>query len=73
MLTAKQWDEDKLTTVEYDGHIWEVGYFGEKNNGYSAYGFRQDNHYIRVTSKYEAELIAELFKEAIGGCNVDSS
>jgi hypothetical protein len=50
--------EDNLTKIEYDGHTWEFGYFGEKNNGFSAYGFRQDGIYIRVTSKYEAELFA---------------
>ena len=54
--------EDDLTKLEYDGHIWEFGHFGEKNNGFSAYGFRQDGIIIRVTSKYEAELIAMLFQ-----------
>ena len=57
--------EDKLTKLEYDGHTWEFGLFGEKNNGFSAYGFRQDGTIIRVTSKYEAELLARLFKEIV--------
>jgi len=58
--------EDNLIKLEYDGHSWEIGYFGEKNNRFSAYGFRQDGMYIRVTSKYESKLIAELFKASIG-------
>ena len=56
--------EDRLTVIEHDGHSWEVGYFGEKNNGFSAYGFRQDGMYIRVTSKYESELFESLLRLA---------
>ena len=58
--------EDNLVRLEYGGHIWEFGYFGAKRNGYSAYGFRQDGTIIRVTSKYEAELIAKLFQQGGG-------
>ena len=61
--------EDNLTVFEYDGHTWEVGYFSEKNkvnrNGFSAYGFRQDGVFIRVTSKYEAELFESLLRIAV--------
>ena len=60
--TPKNTKEDNLDRFDYDGHVWEVGYFGESNNGYCAYGFRQDGIIIRVTSKYEAELIYSLFK-----------
>ena len=56
--------EDNLVKFNFDGHIWEVGYFGDKNNSFSAYGFRQDGVYIRVTSKYESELITSLFDSA---------
>ncbi|KKM92424.1 hypothetical protein LCGC14_1218450, partial [marine sediment metagenome] len=52
--TPKNTKEDNLDRFDYDGHVWEVGYFGESNNGYCAYGFRQDGIIIRVTSKYEA-------------------
>ena len=61
-IIERNYMEDNLIKLEYDGHVWEFGYFGEKNNGYSAYGFRQDEVMIRVTSKYEAELIANLFQ-----------
>jgi len=54
--------EDNLEMFEYDGHIWELGYFGKKNNGYSAYGFRQDGIIIRVTSKYEADIFLKSLK-----------
>jgi hypothetical protein len=47
---------DKLEIILYDNHIWEVGYFQEKDEGYNAYGFRQDGTIIRVTSQYEANL-----------------
>ena len=53
--------DDNLVKLECDGHTWEFGYFGEKNNGFSAYGFRVDGNIIRVTSKYEAEIIKSLF------------
>jgi hypothetical protein len=53
---------DKLETINFDGHVWEFGFFGEKNNGYSAYGFRQDGIIIRVTSEYEAKLLADIFR-----------
>jgi len=53
--------EDKLETIQYDGHTWEVGYFGCQNNGYSAWGFRQDGVIIRVTSEYEAKLLSRMF------------
>lgn len=54
-------EADNLAKFFYDGHDWEIGYFGSDNNGYNAYGFRQDKTIIRVTSKYEAELIYHLF------------
>jgi len=56
---------DKLETINYDGHVWEVGYFREKDCGFEAYGFRQDGIFVRVTSKYEAELILSLLKNAL--------
>ena len=56
--------KDELTVIEYDGHSWEVGYFGEKNNGFSAYGFRQDDIIIRVTSEYEARIFEQLLRIA---------
>ena len=58
-FTPTHRDEDNLETFNYDGHVWEFGHFGELNNGFSAYGFRQDGDYIRVTSKYEATLLYE--------------
>ena len=63
----QDYKEDNLIKLEYDGHIWEFGHFGEMNNGFSAYGFRQDGIYIRVTSKYESELLCKLFNFAIRG------
>lgn len=48
--------KDELETILYDGSTWEVGHFGCEDNGYSAYGFRQDGLIIRVTSKYEADI-----------------
>ena len=60
--TPQNYNEDNLDKFNYDGHMWEVGHFGEKKNGYSAYGFRQDGIIIRVTSKYEAELIYSLLE-----------
>ena len=64
-MSYQDYMEDNLTRIEYDGHIWEVGHFGERNNGFTAYGFRQDGIYIRVTSQYESELIAKLFQKAL--------
>ncbi len=58
--TPSNSNEDNLDRINYDGHVWEIGHFGEDNNGFSAYGFRQDGTIIRVTSKYEAELISLL-------------
>lgn len=63
----ESYDDDNLDQFDYDGHVWEVGYFGEKNNSHSAYGFRQDGIIIRVTSKYEAELIHSLFNCVTSG------
>jgi len=59
-MDEQDYHKDNLTKVEYDGHIWEFGHFGEDNNGFSAYGFRQDGIIIRVTSKYEADLFCQL-------------
>ena len=59
--TPKNYAEDNLDRFNYDGHVWEVGYFGEKKHGHNAFGFRQDGTTIRVTSKYEAEVIYSLF------------
>ena len=65
MAEKKQYKEDNLTKLKYDGHIWEVGHFGENNNGFSTYGFRRDGIKVRVTSRYEAELIANLLSKAL--------
>ena len=61
-MIEQNYMEDNLVRLECDGHTWEIGHFGEKKNGYSAYGFRQDGTIIRVTSKYESELLARLFQ-----------
>ena len=49
-------NKNEAETIIIDGHTWEVGYFGCEDNGYSAYGFRQDGLLIRITSAYEAEI-----------------
>ena len=62
---TEDYRQDRLDIINFDNHTWEFGHFGEDNNGFSAYGFRQDGTIIRVTSKYEAEVIAFLFKQAL--------
>ena len=57
--------DDNLDTFISDGHKWEVGHFGERNNGYSAFGFRQDGLCIRITSKYEAEFLGRLISDTV--------
>jgi hypothetical protein len=53
--------ENILQRMNFDGHSWEIGYFDIDDEGFSAYGFRQDGIIVRITSKYEAELIAKVF------------
>lgn len=48
----------KLVVVNYDGHVWKIGQFGN-----DSYGFQQDDCPERYTSEYEAEL----FYFLIGG------
>jgi hypothetical protein len=55
--------KDDLKVFNYDGHKWEVGFFGDQNNRFCAYGFRQDDMVIRITSKYEAKVFADLLSK----------
>lgn len=63
-MANKEYLKDDLTRIEYAGHIWEFGHFGEEKNKFSAYGFRQDGTIIRVTSQYEADLFRQLMLDA---------